>query len=68
MEFEAIENQRANIVITDLAGKTVYKAAMEIAEGENTITVQVDNLASGLYLLLLKTPNEVFTQKLQVQD
>jgi Secretion system C-terminal sorting domain len=68
MEFEAMESQQTNLIITDLTGKMVYQTAITIAEGENSITVQTENLANGLYLVVLKTPNEIFTQKLQVQN
>ena len=42
---------RAMFKVTDMTGKTVKTIQSELVEGVNKIIVNVDELASGLYLI-----------------
>jgi hypothetical protein len=45
------DNNNINIVITDLAGKTVRRQAFSVVNGGNNIDLDISSLSAGTYLL-----------------
>ncbi len=50
-------NQNAQVVITDLAGKTVYSAKQELNSGINKIGINTSAFANGMYVASVITDN-----------
>lgn len=44
-------NSKANIVITDLAGKTVMRQIAQLIPGDNNLSLDVNRLRSGSYII-----------------
>ncbi|MBQ2375092.1 MAG: T9SS type A sorting domain-containing protein, partial [Bacteroidales bacterium] len=58
-------NQDAKIVISDLQGRILSQEA--ISAGETHYTINVSNMASGVYYIRIVTDKAVSTQKLIVE-
>jgi hypothetical protein len=61
------DNTEANIVVTDITGKVVYRATSAIKGNEARIEIPAEVLAvKGVYLVQTATGNQVHTNKLVV--
>lgn len=58
--------QAAEISITSLNGKPVYKSKINLLKGQNSNRIKLDGIVPGQYLLTLRMSNKLVTQKLTV--
>jgi len=65
--FSSEENANAVLSVMNLMGQTVYTENVNIQEGYNMVTLSVNNLRSGVYMVNIKTDKGTSTQKLIVK-
>jgi ASPIC/UnbV protein/type IX secretion system substrate protein/VCBS repeat protein len=61
------QNTEVNLVITDLAGKTVYTQNIGTVNGQQTQELNLNHLAKGIYLVQVVTPAHSYFGKIAVQ-
>jgi Pregnancy-associated plasma protein-A/Secretion system C-terminal sorting domain/Fibronectin type III domain/Bacterial pre-peptidase C-terminal domain len=66
VQFVADQEGQAGIQLLDLTGKVVRTQAATAAEGENTMGIQIGDLAAGLYLVRIELNGTVLTRRLDV--
>lgn len=59
-------NDYIDVAITDLSGATVQYQEMNGQQGNNVFEIDVSQLESSYYLILIKTSTEAFTERLQI--
>jgi len=67
IELDANENLNMSIIMTDITGKKVHDMKTNISVGIKNITVDVDHLNTGIYLLNIATDNGHFNKKMVIQ-
>ena len=63
LEIDVTDADRAEIELSDLAGRVVLRSAEGLVPGTNRITVDGSRLAGGAYMLRLTAGNKSFTRK-----
>lgn len=63
--FDLTASEGAGVIVTDLTGRTVA-TYNDLKKGTNDITVNTDNLNTGIYIIQLHTADGVTSQKLVV--
>ena len=63
LEIDETDAERADIELTDLAGRVVLRLAEGLVPGTNRITVDGSRLGSGSYMLRVTTGKKSFTRK-----
>ena len=64
LTFESNESMNAQIVISDLLGRSMVSKNVEILRGGNQQEVSVRNLPNGIYFVQLRSQNRIlFTEK-----
>jgi Pregnancy-associated plasma protein-A/Secretion system C-terminal sorting domain/Fibronectin type III domain/Bacterial pre-peptidase C-terminal domain len=66
VQFIAAQEGQAGIQLLDLTGKVVRTHAATAGEGENTMGIQIGDLAAGLYLVRIELNGTVLTRRLDV--
>jgi hypothetical protein len=66
VQFLAAQAGQAGIQLMDLTGKVVRTHSATAGEGENTMGIQIGDLAAGLYLVRIELNGEVITRRLDV--
>ncbi len=61
------ENAAATMVVTDLAGKKVINQYIDLLNGANTFSVDVNKLSPGLYFLTVQANGQSVTRKFSKQ-
>ena len=56
----------AALLITDLTGRIVLQTNLHCMQGVNRISVPLNNISNGLYLLSVKAGDEFFTEKMVI--
>lgn len=67
--YVRLENSQAeevNIQLIDITGRMIFNQQFQVAEGVNTLPVQVDGIAAGMYKLTVMTLNGITTTSLQI--
>lgn len=54
---ESLKHTDAEIIITDLTGKVISVTNRKLAEGDNTISLDVQQLVNGVYFVNVRTAN-----------
>ena len=67
INIESKKVQGLDIVVTDLLGKLIIKERQFVQSGSNELKLSISNLASGNYLIRLKTNDSSVVKKLHVQ-
>ena len=57
-------NEPLNLELYDLAGKQLEQATRSLSKGIQSMSLNLDGLASGLYMLKLSNQSELKTKKL----
>lgn len=66
--FESTEAFAAQVVMTDLLGRQMSTKSIEAVQGSNQISLNVNNLSSGIYLIQLRNYKGIlFAQKVVKQ-
>ncbi len=60
------QNENVNVVILNSLGQVVYNEALSLDAGSNSIKLDTENWAGGLYNISLTTPKGNATQKLTI--
>jgi phosphatidylserine/phosphatidylglycerophosphate/cardiolipin synthase-like enzyme len=55
VEIEAEQNFKAEFIVYDLSGRQVFATQKMLNSGNNTIRINLDNLAPGTYILQMKS-------------
>ena len=67
INYEMKNNEKAEVIITDITGRTVQTMNQGIkAKGNYTLDIDLSNVTSGTYFLTLKTSTAQTTEKLIV--
>lgn len=66
IRFDAGAAANAVISILDMTGKTVISAAISTVEGFNQVSVPVNQLTNGLYLISIRAGEELLTEKMMI--
>ena len=61
-----IANNNAELQVTDITGKTLMSKKLVLAQGAQTISVDVSGLASGIYLVTINNNGNMQTNKLAI--
>ncbi len=64
MIYEATEDGEINVSVVDVIGRQVVSETMQITEGLNTKTIDIRNLAVGLYYLTVDNGEDTHTQRI----
>lgn len=65
--FSSEENTNAELSVMNLMGQTVYNMNVIVNEGYNMVTVPVNQLPAGVYMVNIKSSKGTSTQKLIVR-
>lgn len=63
VEFYAREQDLAELRVTDMLGKVLYKNTPALASGKNTLPLSLENAPPGIYILNLRINGESFARK-----
>lgn len=66
LDLSALTGERVNIVATDLAGRVVFKKAIEHVS-QQFETLRLDGESNGLYLIRVESATGVFTGKMVIE-
>lgn len=61
--FNSLKTQEVEMVLSNLSGQAIYRQVINATSGANALRVQVQSLTPGLYLLQLRTSDQVQTVK-----
>jgi hypothetical protein len=67
VEFNGKENQQYNLKLTDLSGRIMLQQGGVSAEGLNKVQLDLANVPSGVYLVVLETSDARETHRLMVE-
>ncbi len=67
IDFVALKHSSIVVNVVDVLGKVVYQQTLEVNQGENNIKVNLDNVSSGTYNLLIKGENISVTRKITIK-
>ena len=65
--FTAENTENGVLSVMNLMGQTVYTMNIDVNEGTNMVTVPVNQLPAGIYMVNIKTNRGISTQKLIVK-
>ena len=66
LSFNAEMDSRSAIIISDMNGKTLRKIDYQAVVGLNTTSVNLDDLANGVYIITVKTNNQQLAERLVI--
>ncbi|MEO6220867.1 MAG: T9SS type A sorting domain-containing protein, partial [Ginsengibacter sp.] len=67
VNIEAGTTDKAEISITDIDGRNVYRSSLNLFQGANTIPVNISNLAQGSYFMKIQMTDGSFIKKFSKQ-
>lgn len=67
VEFNSLKAEDYSINIADVTGKSIFSKNIHSSTGNNRMEVNLDNIASGIYSLELKSKDSISNVKLVVQ-
>ena len=67
LSFSFVKYEEVEITVTDVLGKVVYKDNFSGRQGENKVSVNLHNAASGIYYLNITGDNFKITRKITVK-
>ncbi len=57
------ETIEANVLVTDVLGRTVQTRAIQLNQGREVVRVDLDGLSAGMYMISLQANGETLTKK-----
>ncbi len=63
----SIQNKNAQFAIYDLSGREIKTQNVQLSEGENLMLVQTNDWKNGMYVAVLRTDEEIVTEKFVVE-
>ena len=67
VNLETQTAQTAEVLVTDITGKTLYNTEISLAKGNNTLDISLSNQTPGLYLLKVTTGTQTYINRLVKQ-
>jgi hypothetical protein len=68
ISYYANENDVVNISVADAIGRVLLTVTINVFQGENSHTVDLSGIASGIYLLRLEGSNIHATSKIVIKN
>lgn len=65
--FFADNEQKGQLLITDLSGRMVRNEATSLVEGDNTINLHTEDLLPGLYFIAVRTDGICLSKRILIQ-
>ena len=65
--WDSKANENATIMITDIAGREVYKNTISMTKGSGNAPVDLSAFTNGLYIVSVRSASINYTNKIQVQ-
>ena len=65
--WDSKSNENATVVITDVAGREVYKNTISMTKGSGNTPVDLSAFTNGLYIVSVRSASINYTNKIQVQ-
>lgn len=65
--FNSSVSEKATLKMFNLLGQQIYSNEVELAEGLNSLNVNLTNQSTGLYTIILQTSSSIYTQKIAVK-
>jgi hypothetical protein len=66
ISFRSTMNQSATLIVRTIAGEVMIRKSITLTETDNQVSVSVNGLSNGLYVVELFTPEKTFVNKLTV--
>ncbi|MES2765212.1 MAG: T9SS type A sorting domain-containing protein [Bacteroidota bacterium] len=63
INFETIERGETRLMLTDVLGQQTVLKSGNFEKGNYSFEFDTENLASGIYMLTMQTPTQIFTQQ-----
>ena len=63
ISFNILENNVANIQITDLSGKEIQQHYINSVQGSNLVSIDTTNLSTGVYFVQIKAGERIVSKK-----
>ena len=64
LKFESNEDMKAQVVVSDIMGRSIISKSVEILRGVNEQNLNISNLPNGIYFVQLRSQNRIlFTEK-----
>ncbi|MEY4903298.1 MAG: hypothetical protein RLZZ292_1113 [Bacteroidota bacterium] len=67
LQFDLAQTTDLAVIVSNIAGQTVYTEKNTFNEGTNTVNIETSNWAEGIYFVRLQSKEGVKTLKLSVQ-
>ena len=67
LNYSIQNDSKVEITLLDIAGKVVKQSTQLSSKGENSVSINVSDVSTGMYLLKLQTSEGVKTQKVLIQ-
>lgn len=64
LEYQSNETERIEIEIINLLSQKVFSKLLQVGKGSNNITLEVEEIPSGVYLLQVKSKDSIFIKKI----
>ncbi len=65
--FSSKNETTARLILSEMTGRNVFSTEMDLLDGDNELPVSLPVLPSGVYLLTLRTGNEVRVKRVLVE-
>jgi hypothetical protein len=67
VDFESVTKEDVQLQLTDMSGRTLITKSVNSIEGFNHHTLDISKLAKGVYMLNLKSADNIFSVRVVVQ-
>jgi hypothetical protein len=67
LEFDLIRDETVAIQLVNNAGQTIRSISVKLLAGKIKYPLAINGVSSGLYYVLLKSGNRIFSEKLVIQ-
>lgn len=66
VDFDFADHKTANVRITDISGRTLYNRNYDNLGGKQSLDLDINNLATGAYILYLNVDDQIVSNKFNV--
>ena len=64
LQFSEAQKQQIDVELLDILGNQMYRSSLSV--GDQSTTIPVHNLCSGMYMIRVRMNNEVYIEKVIV--
>lgn len=65
--INSTQNKNAQLAIYDFSGREIKTQKVQLTEGENLVLAETNNWKNGMYVAVLKTDEEIYSEKFVVE-